>query len=52
MMVLPFIALYAVEELKVSVSEVVRALREAGFKIDKQDSKSLQYQYLIKASKP
>lgn len=40
------------ENLKVSVAEVVRALREAGFQIDKQDSKSLQYQYLIKASKP
>ena len=40
------------EQLKVNPQQVVRELRTAGFSIDKVDVESLQYQYLIKASKP
>jgi ubiquinone/menaquinone biosynthesis C-methylase UbiE len=37
------------EEVKVSAEEVVKALERTGFTIDRVDTKSLQYQYLIKA---
>jgi len=39
-------------ENKVSVNKISEVLENAGFVVDLIDSKSLQYQYLIKAHKP
>lgn len=40
------------DEYKIQPDQVVKELKEAGFKIEEKDTDSLQYQYIIKASKP